>query len=137
MMGYQDIKALISDATELARGAKNYKLTEKLHDITMAAYNLLDENRELRLENEDLKNVKMSASELVVGGNAYYKKDGQTPYCTTCWDSDNKLIRLILYKRGYAEKYLYGQCNNCGAKSIPLDIENVDYEKELKALDGL
>lgn len=32
--------------------------------------------------------------ELVLRGDCYLSKDGDGPFCTTCWDSDNKRIRL-------------------------------------------
>ncbi|MFC6464968.1 hypothetical protein ACFP65_08300 [Marinilactibacillus sp. GCM10026970] len=93
-MGYSDLKELLIDARGFAEGANDINLKAKLLDIQGAVYELQDENRELRLKNEELQNNKITASELEVRENHYYLNN-QGPYCTKCWDTDSILVRVL------------------------------------------
>lgn len=106
-MGYQDIKELIKDAKGFAEGANDLKLKSKLLDIQEYLYDLLDENRKLRLENEKMKNDKSTEDELIKCG-WFWKLPGKDYYyCSRCWGKDHKLV--------VCNKFMYSdvQCYKC------------------------
>lgn len=92
----------------LARNAKNATLAEKLIDLyadhlalVEANQKLLQQAEELRRDIEESKKIPDITARLehVMAQNAYYvnnaeRRDG--PYCTTCWDVDRKLVRLMV-----------------------------------------
>lgn len=111
-MAYSDIKEMLHDARNFASGAHDQQTVNLLKDIQLEVYDLMDENRELRLENEQLKNVKAIDSELKRSGNFLKKKnDVENFYCMFCWDNENKLLRTV-------KEFLLGdittyRCINC------------------------
>ncbi len=86
-------------------------------DLRMKITDLYGQNIELKEENHKLRNalqeVKERAkinSELTHKDNHYYKsEDG--PFCTKCWDVDNKLVRL--HKGDISNGETYFSCPNC------------------------
>ncbi|WP_342432620.1 hypothetical protein [Neobacillus sp. FSL H8-0543] len=101
----------IKDLKALAVGLENIDLISKLMDVQIQAYEILDENRELRLKLEDLERSEEIGSNLSYEGDLYYKKDDNSgPYCSKCWDVDKLLVRvpIELYDTGWG-----GSCKNC------------------------
>lgn len=123
-MVYQDIKEIISDAKNVAKFTKDIQLKNILLEMQNYIYELLEENRNLRDEIHELKNVDLVTKELVNRGNAYYHL-GQGPFCTTCWDSQGKLIRLSLNGDGWSRS-LKGVCGNCST-SVITDLPDPNY----------
>lgn len=91
-MGYSDIKELLIDAKNLATGANDLQLKSVLLDIQGKVYDLQEENRNLRLENEELKNAKILDSDLKFQNGYYTRKSDGRNFCAKCWDLNNKLI---------------------------------------------
>lgn len=83
-MDYSNIKEMLKDARNFASGANDQKTVSLLKDIQLEIYDLLEENRELKLENKELKNKKIKKDRLEFIDNAYYI-DNEGPYCTKCW----------------------------------------------------
>lgn len=111
MMGYGDLKELLKDAKNFATGANDLQLKGVLLDIQDAVYELQDENRELRLKVEELENNNILGSEIEFKSGAYYRnEDG--PFCTKCWDVDNKLVRLSTLPRDFGRMGTH-TCANC------------------------
>ncbi len=54
-MGYSDIKEMLKDARNLATGANDLQLLSKLLEIQAVVFDLYDENRELRLQLEEVE----------------------------------------------------------------------------------
>jgi regulator of replication initiation timing len=107
----------IKGIKNLAVGMENLELISRLIDLQTQAYEILDENRELRLELERIQRMEETASDLEYLADFYYKKsDGSGPYCPVCWDVNNKLVNVpILFKS--SQKW-HGNCNNCGASGL-------------------
>ena len=51
-------------------------------------------------------------SEVLVRGDVYYKQDGDGPFCTACYDTDRKLIRLPEMGQHFQAFGKY-RCNVC------------------------
>lgn len=123
-MAYRDIKELLSDAKNIAKFSTDLQLKKAMQEMQDCIYELLEENRNLREEIHELKNVELTTKELVYRGNAYYHL-GQGPFCATCWDSQGKLIRLSLNGDGW-RRGLKGVCGNCST-SVITDIPDPNY----------
>lgn len=132
-MGYSDVLKLYKDAKDLATGAHNIQLHDKLLQLQVAMYEMLDENRELRTENHELKNEKIISSEIERKDNAYYH-NGKGPYCTTCYDSRKKLVYYTTsdVQDNMISKYMVGSCAACGNSNVRLE-DNPNYAEQLAA----
>lgn len=110
-MIYSDLRQLVLDAKNLATGITDMELKSKINEIINAMYELQDENRDLREENHELKNAQRLTARLDFRDNAYY--DGEVgPYCSACWDGNNKLVRMKMTGNGWNE-YLSAKCPHC------------------------
>lgn len=115
-----DVFSTVSGAIELvkklhAASTASKDATSKLiiADLTVKLAELKMELAELMNENTDLKaKVAKAASpvEMVHKDDAYFKPDGDGPFCTACFDSAGKVIRLSAAP-GYADFKL--RCNVC------------------------
>lgn len=67
-------------------------------DLVQQNHDLLNRLRDAKTENENLRNQKNIASDLVMNRDSYWRRltpdkfDG--PFCSGCWDSKFMLIRL-------------------------------------------
>lgn len=115
----------------LASASKDRALKAELSKLQDSINVILKENRDLRLKNEDLENIKVRKSQLEYRDNAYYHQSNG-PYCTTCFDSDSNLIRYITTTKqnnGFVSESIIGSCKKCGSENVILS-ENPNYEKE-------
>lgn len=125
-MVYKDVRQLVLDVKNIVTGIKDLETKTKINDLVNAMYELQDENRNLREENHKLKNAQMLSTRLIFRGNAYY--DGEEgPYCSACWDSKNRLVRIVTSGNGW-NKFLSGKCPDC-KNSITTDIKDPNYRK--------
>ena len=73
-------------------------LYEKLLSASEKMLELSEQNEALRRENYELKEKLKIKGSLVFKENMYFltKEDGQQdgPFCSVCWQSDEKLVRL-------------------------------------------
>lgn len=108
-MGYQDVKEMLKDARNLATGANDYQTVQLLKDIQLEVYDLIDENRDLRLEIEELKNKKKYENELEYKGSYYLRKSDNRKLCLRCFDENGKSISLLDGSPHYCPvcKFLY------------------------------
>ncbi|EMY5504757.1 hypothetical protein V8T57_001139 [Bacillus wiedmannii] len=101
----------------LAVGMENVELISKLMDLQTQAYEILDENRELRLKLEEIQRTDEISHDLEYLPDFYYRKsDGSGPYCATCWDVNKKLVNVPILNSisiGWS-----GTCRNCGAAHL-------------------
>jgi regulator of replication initiation timing len=88
----------INTLLEILYNVGNIKLYEKLKNIQKDALELVEENEKLKEENRELKEKLQVQGSLIFEGNLYWlikqdnKKEG--PFCSKCWDENEKLIRL-------------------------------------------
>lgn len=112
--------SILDDAKQIADLIKKYN-DQDLYERIVA---LREEILALREENIVLKETVRQnsvtadvSSKLVRQGNAYYLKDDarhERPYCLTCWDSDRKLVGLIMGGGGRFPKTI--KCGICTAR---------------------
>lgn len=91
-------------------------------DLKMKISDLVSENLELKKENSELKEVmkKMSdnsqlKSKIKLKDRHYYIEE-EGPYCTKCWDDEEKLIRVPRREgSGYGDGsvHAYYTCPKC------------------------
>ena len=90
--------AVVKEAMEFARNAKNTQLAEKLVDLYRDMISMAEANQELRKEIEVLKVRTGVAGRLRFDSEdgSYFLRNEQNedgPFCGTCWDIDNRLVR--------------------------------------------
>lgn len=87
----------IKDIANVVRKADSIDLYRQILDLQQEALELVEENINLKNEIREFKNKMDLQEKLTFHDNMYFinnddENDG--PYCTTCWDSENKLVRL-------------------------------------------
>jgi len=87
----EDIKA----AMEMAQNANNAGVHKELIQIQIQVLELQNENYRLREEIRNLEEINTLVHDMKYKENPYWNKD-EGPYCSSCWDSDKKAIRLIV-----------------------------------------
>lgn len=76
----------IKTASEVISGIESYSLKKEMLDLLTVCEELQKENKELREQLEIEESLKFD-------DGAYWKEDGDGPFCSSCWDSDKQLIR--------------------------------------------
>lgn len=89
-----DAISILKDVTAIASRVKDIDLNTKIMLLQGEMYSLLEENRNLRLELEEMKRVEQLSNSLIYKDNMYYKPGDKNPYCSRCWDDERKLIRM-------------------------------------------
>lgn len=87
------------DISKILDLIKDPDLKIKISDLVSENLSLKEENFKLKRKLESIENKIAIEKNLLIEGNLYFmnkenKKDG--PFCTKCWDSDKKLVRLHL-----------------------------------------
>lgn len=108
-----DALSLLRDVVVIASSTKNMDLNTKIMQIQSEMYSLLDENRNLRLENERLKNKQIKKSQYQYTKGAYYKGD-DGPFCPVCFEKDDRAIHMKLTEGGW-NPIKKAKCHVCGA----------------------
>ncbi|QLE42207.1 hypothetical protein FD723_18480 [Nostoc sp. C052] len=54
----------------------------------------IENQQKIKLLEEEIKKLKDPASKVIFKDGFYYKEDGDGEFCTACYDSDKKLIRV-------------------------------------------
>ena len=88
--GLKDAATILKEAGKIEQYRQILEVQEKLLEMQK---NIAD----LEAENKDLKSKLEIKENLIPEGNMYWtdkdaKRDG--PFCTACWDANNKLVRL-------------------------------------------
>jgi F420-0:gamma-glutamyl ligase len=109
--------SIIDHAKELADLIKKYNdqdLYERIVTLREEILSLREENLTLKDKVKKLEVAKEIANKLVRDGNCYYMIDDKQhdhPYCLTCWDSDQKLISLIVSQARFGKTIKCGVCS--------------------------
>ncbi|NBI08079.1 hypothetical protein [Senegalia massiliensis] len=104
----------LKDAVNIAQKADNVELYRALLDVQKESLDLLEENKNLKEKIKELKDNTEISKSLIFKNNSYYKKDDieyKEPYCSNCWDNNQKLIRMHL--RNIYPGTLTAICNTC------------------------
>ncbi len=88
--GLKDAASVLKEAGKIEQYRQILEIQEKLLDMQ-------NHIAEIDIENKLLKEKLSIKENLIPEGNFYYtikdkNKDG--PFCTCCWDSESKLVRL-------------------------------------------
>jgi hypothetical protein len=90
----QDAKAVV----ELAHQMGNMDLYKRLVELQGQVVELAQRNLELEQELAEITKAGDLGAKLQIREDAYWlPRDGQQPdgpFCMTCWDVDNKLVRM-------------------------------------------
>lgn len=105
---------MVFDINKLLEIVKDPDLKIKINDLYGENLKLKEENYTLKKKFDNLKEISDIKRKLVHEDNHYFindddKTDG--PFCTKCWDSDNKLIRI--HKGGRHDGVQHYSCPNC------------------------
>ena len=108
--------SIIDHAKELADLIKKYNdqdLYERIVTLREEILTLREENLSLKDEVKCLQETADITGRLIREGNCYFFKDDENrehPYCLTCWDSDRKLVSLILSVDRSGKRITCGIC---------------------------
>ncbi|MHB1675320.1 MAG: hypothetical protein ACYCSP_13830 [Acidobacteriaceae bacterium] len=106
--------SLLDNAKEVANAVheiKNLELYAKVLDLNRGIMDLVEQNRKLHAENEDLKK-KFQVREKMMFKEPFYYQDGdQTPFCPACWEDKNSAIHLVFAAN--REDAIYWNCPVC------------------------
>ena len=111
--------SIIDHAKEIADLIKKYNdqdLYERIVTLREEILALREENLSLKEEVKRLQSNADISDRLIRKGNCYYFKDdekGEHPFCLTCWDSDHKLVSLMLSQFHGTTQI---RCNICAAR---------------------
>lgn len=111
-----NIISSLEKVKDIADKIKNAELNQAIADLTMSEANLKLKIAELTDENLQLKQ-KLSTEEcynMVFKDNAYYniqnnKEEG--PFCSCCWDNENKAIRMLNKNMMYGKIFYCHKCS--------------------------
>ena len=104
------------DVITLVQKADNLELVKQVLALQADIMKMMEENRALRDEVRELKGQLHTKVNLIFRDNTYWlpKDDGTEdgPFCSTCHDSEQKLVRLHkLHSGGYS-------CETCRLKAV-------------------
>lgn len=97
----------------LATGSKDPIAINAILEVQKDLINIQEENRKLRLDNEELKNKTINKQNVEFKDNAYYSKDGSDNiFCPRCLDKDGELINMLKWIPAYSKRY-DAKCPEC------------------------
>ncbi|WP_127849714.1 hypothetical protein [Lacticaseibacillus hulanensis] len=89
------MSTLFKDISEHVKKTRNLELTNDLLDLQQKMLELFTENQDLKQQLADMQSEQDLAHKVVFQGGAYYNKETlEGPFCTSCWESEKKLIHL-------------------------------------------
>src|ERR1017187_82302 len=91
--------SILDNAKEIATAVheiKNLDLYARVLDLNRGIMDLVEENRKLHAENEDLKNRVRLRRKMSVRVPFYYQDGDQTPFCSACWEVQQLPVHLKL-----------------------------------------
>ena len=107
---------IVDHAKEIAELIKKYndqELYERIVALREEILELREQNIQLKEQVRTLKYAEDVGNRLVRDGNCYFFEDDdkhERPYCLTCWDSERKLVSLILSTDRWGTHIKCGVC---------------------------
>jgi len=108
----------IKSVVEVIKKIDNIELYRQILDLQSEIMKLVEENNELKTKIKELESKFILKESFVLGLNSYWIKKGDEydgPFCTRCWDSDKKLIRIIS-QSGRDRFEAMHRCPNCNSQ---------------------
>ena len=91
----------VKEVTGLIQKIDNIELYRKILDLQAEVFNLVDENRKLKQDSDELREKQRIKETLFFDKSVYViqKADGKEegPFCPSCWDGHKRLSRLAEY----------------------------------------
>lgn len=90
--------SILDNAKEVANAVheiKNIELYGRVLDLNRGIMDLVEENRTLHAENEDLKRKFKLREQMVFKQPFYYQEGDDTPFCPACWEVQSIAVHLI------------------------------------------
>lgn len=87
----------LKSVTNLVKDIGNIELNQKIIELQTELLELIEENHQVKSEIREMKENEDMEARLKFKDNMYYFKDDleeKEPFCSACWDNDNKLIRI-------------------------------------------
>ncbi|MBY8203791.1 hypothetical protein KW514_22035 [Vibrio fluvialis] len=122
-----DVLSSISNAIELVHRLRSISknisdaefsnivadLNMELADTKLSLAEVIDQNAKLKMELNELKNATgENLSSLIYKEFAYFDQNGDGPFCSACYESGNKKIRLSQVK-GHLASFGNWKCPSC------------------------
>ena len=108
--------SILDNAKEIATTVheiKNLDLYARVLDLNAGIMDLIEENRKLHGENEDLKKTLQLRERLTFKEPFYYQEGDYTPFCPACWELKNSAIHLTFeFNREDAVRWDCKVCHN-------------------------
>jgi regulator of replication initiation timing len=107
---------ILDNAKEVANAVheiKNIELYGRVLSLNKDIMDLVEENRQLRAENGDLKKTLELRKLMTFKEPFYYQEGDETPFCPSCWELKNSAIHLVFqFNREDAVRWDCKVCKN-------------------------
>lgn len=108
--------SLLDNAKDVANAlheAKNLELYARVLDINRGIMDLVEENRNLHSENDELKKTLTLREKMTFKEPFFYQEGDSIPFCPTCWELKNVAIHLHFeFAREDATRWDCKACKN-------------------------
>ncbi|KYH35844.1 hypothetical protein CLTEP_02370 [Clostridium tepidiprofundi DSM 19306] len=114
-----DIIDNIKTVVKTLQQMDNLELNRQIIDIETKVMELIEENKEIKRCNEELREKLKIKENLEFENNMYWIKEKDKtigPFCTRCWDNEKKLLRLHKKDDGWGTIYM--ECPECITKIV-------------------
>jgi regulator of replication initiation timing len=107
---------ILDNAKEVANAVheiKNLELYGRVLDLNRGIMDLVEENRQLRADNKELKKQLQLKEQMNFAEPFYYQEGDKTPFCPACWELKNSAIHLVfIFNRTDATRWDCPVCHN-------------------------
>jgi hypothetical protein len=105
---------ILDNAKEVANAVheiKNIELYGRVLDLNAGIMDLVEENRKLHGENEDLKKTLHLREKMTFNEPFYYQEGDKTPFCPACWELNDTAIHVVFMSN--RENAIRWDCKVC------------------------
>ena len=105
---------ILDNAKEIANSVheiKNLELYARVLDLNAGIMDLIEENRRLHNENDDLKKKFQLREKMDFRESLYFQDGDNTPFCPHCWEKNT--VALHLFKVWSHEDSTRWRCYSC------------------------
>jgi hypothetical protein len=106
--------SIIDNAKELATAVheiKNLELYERVLNLNAGIVDLVEENRQLRAEKDELQKTLKLRENMRFEEPFYYQGDDKTPFCPSCMECKDSAVHVVFESNNSAA--IYWHCPAC------------------------
>lgn len=112
----------LKDAANILKESGKIEQYRQILDAQEKMLEMQKKISDLEGDNTDLKDKLKTKANLKLQNHAYWMIDnGDGPFCTRCWDAENKMIRL--HPEGNPAYYNCPNCK-CGSLNVKPELNN-------------